>query len=407
MDYRLHVRKQPVFPADVLRDAYRMPTAAFTPYTRVNTHSELGGSTALLYEMLAEHYEPTLQLDGEESNLTYVLRGIRSLLTSGLEPAMKVGPIWGNAMVSSVFALAKATPHVWKVLTDEEKARIDCLMRASAVTCAWATADQNDYLTGPCLVGNYSKHWNPNHVSPHVIPILMAVSYFGSAAAVDEILTTFSYDDAMQELQDLRFTNILRTWSPAGKRLFEEGGTCYLFNGAEPTAAGTGRGVKYPYIYKGMPLADTDAIFRELLLHNERGGTVTNAEGDPNGQYAYLPSGLSSPVLGMDGLMTEFKSHDAFGMRSDAIYCATNFCILVPAAVAAIALGLWDPAAAENELASHLTTVGVTDFLFKLTNGYVSYSKGASHVYTEANTHGGYRFAKALWFDALQGDTET
>lgn len=105
--------------------------------------------------------------------------------------------------------------------------------------------------------------------------------------------------------------------------------------------------------------------------------------------------------------MTEFKSHDALGIRSDAVYCATNFCILVPAAVAAITLGLWDPAKPENSEASHLTTVGVVDFLFKLQNGYVSFSKGAAHQYTEENTHGGYRFAKALWFDALQGEDET
>lgn len=404
MDYRLHVRKHPNFPHDVLRDAYRMPTAAFTPYTRVNTHSELGGSTALLYETLAEHYEPGLTIPGEKSNLFYVLAGIRSLLTPGLEPAMKVGPLWGNAMVACVFALAKATPHIWSALTEPEKYGIDCLMRASVVTCSWATSDQNDYQTGPCLAGNYSKHWNPNHVSPHVIPILMAVSYFGSAEKVNSILTEFSYDDAMQKLQDHRFTNILRTWSPAGKMLFEEGGTCYLQNRKTPTPAGEGKGVKFPYLYKGMPLADTDAIFRELLLHNERGGIVTNAEGDPDGQYAYFPEGVSSPVTGMEGMMTEFKSHDALGIRSDSVYCATNFCILVPAAVTAVALGLWDPDKKENEEASHLTTVGVVDFLFKLQNGYVSFSKGAEHHYTEASTHGGYRFAKALWFDALQDE---
>ena len=106
----------------------------------------------------------------------------------------------------------------------------------------------------------------------------------------------------------------------------------------------------------------------------------------------------------MEGMMTEFKSHDALGIRSDSVYCATNFCILVPAAVTAVALGLWDPDKKENEEASHLTTVGVVDFLFKLQNGYVSFSKGAEHHYTEASTHGGYRFAKALWFDALQDE---
>lgn len=401
MDYTIRFRPSPTFSPEVLRDAYRMPAAAYTPYTKVNTNSELGGSTALLYETLAEHYQPGITVPGEKSNLFYVLRGLRSLLSSGREPAMKVGPIWGNPMAASAIAVAKATPTVWAELTSEECEKADFLMRAFAVTCSWATSDQNNFLTGPCLAGNYSKHWNPNHISPSVIPILMAVSYFGSAEKVNDFLTHFSFDEEMETCQRFAFTNILRTWSAAGKMLFEEGGKCYLQNRAELTPAGEGKGVRYPYQYKGMPLSETDALFRELLRQNTRGGRVTNAIGDPQGQYAYLPSG-ASPVLGMDGMMSEFNSHDALGMRSDTLYCASNFCILVPSLVAGITLGLWNPDAPENEEVSHLTAVGVADFLYKLQNGYVSFSKGASHRFTEANTHGGYRFAKALWFDALQ-----
>lgn len=406
MEFCLRPAKTPAFPQEVLKDAYAMPTAAYTPYTRVNTHSELGGSTALLYEVLAEHYHPGLKVDGEESNLAYVLRGLRSLISSGKEPAMKVGPIWGHPMTASAFAVAKATPAIWNQLSDEEKEKIDWLMRAFVVTCSWATADQNDYRTGPCLAGNYSKHWNPNHISPSVIPILMAVSYFGSADTVNGILTDFSYDDFMATFQRLEFTNILRTWSAAGKMLFETGGDCYLQNCETLTPAGHGKGVKFPYIYRGMPLADTDAIFRELLDHNTRGGKVVNRIEGEGGQCAYQPTG-ESPVTGRDGMMTEFNSHDAFGIRSDVNYCACNFSILMPSLTAGIALGLWDPASPANAETSERTVVSITDFFYKLFHGYVSFSKGKPHVFTEENgVHGGYRFAKALWLDALGGKTE-
>ena len=209
------------------------------------------------------------------------------------------------------------------------------------------------------------------------------------------MLTSFSYDAFVEMLEKEGFTSAKATVTTAGKTLFEEGGAAFLENSGEP--AGQGKGVKFPYVYREMPLSMREPIFSQILLENCGGGKVVNeVKHEESGAHAYLEKG-SSPVLGMDGMMTEFTSHDAKGIRSDITYCAANFCILVPALAAMVALDRWDENAEENQKASHYTAVSITDFLYKIENGYHSFSHGKGRHSDESSTHGVYIFAKDMW----------
>ena len=53
--------------------------------------------------------------------------------------------------------------------------------------------------------------------------------------------------------------------------------------------------------------------------------------------------------------------------------------------------------AEENQKASHFTAVSVTDFLYKIENGYHSFSHGKGRHSDESSAHGVYPFAKDMW----------
>lgn len=398
-EFKIKVNKHPEFSAWILEKAFDAPRMAYTPYDRINTHNELCGSGALLYLLLWEHYYPGTKSRSGETAVNRILEHLHYFLLPGNEPSMRVGPYWGYPVTAAALTLLKKSPAIWALLTDDEKRKIDEIMRCFAVTCSWATTDVNDYFTGPELRGNYKKSWNPNHRITAIIPILFATIYFDSVDKVNEMLTGFDYDEFVAMLEREGFTSAKATVTTAGKKLMEEGGPAFLEATGEP--AGEGLGVKHPYVYCKMPLNMREEIFSQLLCEVCSGGKVVNEVRDEHpgadpAAHAYLEKG-SSPVLGMEGMMTELTSFDAKGIRSDITYCAANFCILVPVLAALVALDEWDAEAEKNSRASNLATVGIVDFLYKIENGYHSFSHGKGRHTDESSTHGVYQFAKDMW----------
>ncbi len=393
MSCTMHYHSDPAFSDATLQKAFEAPLCA---YGRVNSHSELCGSAAFLYLLLYYRHNDAATFADGTSVRARILAHFRTLIMPGHEPGMCAGPYWGYPLTAAALTLLRKTPSLWNVLSAEEQGKADDIMRCFAVQCAWATNDCNDFWTGPELAGNYRKGWNPNHRSPGVLPIMFAVTYFGSADAVNDMLLRFDYDAFTAHLADIGFTSALASVTKAGKKLMEEGGPCALLDG---TPAGEGKGIRAPYVYRGIPLSDTEGLLDEILLQNCCGGKVVNEVFDENGnRLAYLLDG-TSPVLGEEGMMTEFVSHDAKGMRSDISYCSANFCILIPTAAAAAELGIWSPDADRNKKAATLTAVSTVDFLYKMVHGYYSFSHGKGRNTDESNApHGVYPFAKDLWY---------
>jgi hypothetical protein len=402
MQYRIQKNILPCFSDEIIKKAMQAPLAAYPDFDKVNTDEELAGSTALLYLLFVEHYYSEKMPVSRELLRERILCHLRSLLSSGNEPSMKAGPVWAQPITSAAIALAKSTASVWSRLVEAEVNKFDLIMKAFAVTSSWATSDQNDFYTGPCMRGNFKKSWNPNHRYSSVFPIMMASIYFGSSEFVDNVLINFSYDEFMNEFKDAGFNNILRSWGAAGAELFEQGGKCFI----DGKAAGEGKGVKYPYVYRDIPLKDTVGLMNELLMQNISSHPVSDYYENDKGQRGGLPAGFSSPYLGMMGMMKEFRAGDGHGLRSDVIYCASNFCILVPVLAVMIELGYWNPDDEKNSEVSRLTVISILDFKYKLQSGYMSYSKGEAHYHTEKDIHGGYIYANDIWKAILsQSDT--
>ena len=313
------------------------------------------------------------------------------------------GPYWSDAVVAASFVLVKNTPEIYNELTSDEKARMDWLMKALAIIGNWSYNDNNDFKTGPDLKGNFDKTWNPNFTNTYLSVVISASQYFGGADVLNQIFTTFSYDEYMNKFCEYGFTNIIKAWSAAGKNLMENGGICTLKNG---NPGGEGVGVKVPFAYKGLPLSNLHGIFEDLMRFTY-GAIVVNdvgTKGMPD--YAYIISGASSPFLGRPSMMLEFKSFDANGIRSDAGYCYESMLNVIPVYTNLKMFGGWDSSSDKQKEVDALIDVGTEDLIFKLKEGYSSYSKGSSTIHYEYSLNNkGYLMDKDIWRTVHQLET--
>jgi hypothetical protein len=292
--------------------------------------------------------------------------------------------------------MAKQTASIWNALTAAEKARVDLLMEALAISANWGYNDQNDFPCGLNLAGNFKKSWNPNYRCSYIPGIVNAVLYFGSPDAVNAVFTNFGYDGFMTRITAAGFTNIAVTWEKAGKTLMENGGQVTASDGG----TGSGKGVKAAFMYNGMSLSNIDGIMDNLVSYTYQ-STVKSTAGTPGGDYAYIIDGTNSPFEGRKGMLYEFASSDANGLRSDAEYCAASFDILVPAVTLLKLFGGWDGSTSAQQRMDALMSVGNEDLIYKLEHGYHSWSKGAGTDHYESSMKHGYPIAKDIWRKTL------
>jgi hypothetical protein len=156
-----------------------------------------------------------------------------------------------------------------------------------------------------------------------------------------------------------------------------------ISNGIEiGTPVGSGVGVRTEYTYGGATLYQLDLILEKLYSYNYAGGLViSDTSGFSNGvdpitkkPYAYIVDGTKSPFEGEDGMMKEFISSDAGGIRSSTSYCTHDFMLVVQSFAAMTTIGAY-----EIDVTDPLYRqmwVGNGDLMYKNEHGYNSYSIG-------------------------------
>ncbi len=211
-------------PIKVNRDAFKDVT--FSPQlieTATSQKLELGGGNRLqngaqkqAYGFYMDALIACISPDAKAADGTKVsdkfLVQIRDLISPGHEPNAGAGLNgWTHNTIAQAFLLAKNTPEVWSQLTDDEKNRIDWIMKAMAVAGHFQFDDGNNYNTSLNADDNTNKGWNPNH-RLYLFVVLSAAAYFGPDE-LNNIFTSFSFDDYMKKFDELGFSNIKATWS--------------------------------------------------------------------------------------------------------------------------------------------------------------------------------------------------
>ena len=336
-------------------------------------------------------------------------------------PPFTLGPIWAYCPLAAAIALAKETPAVWDLLTDEEREKYDFIAVTLARLLAFATADDNDYRTGPSMRGNYCKNWNPNYRLAVVTPMIFLSRYLGGAAALDAHLASFSYDETVAKFKKYGMTRAVAEWTvpaptlqdgtkgPTAKDFLENGGPAYLVHVGDATAArlhnfegkpaGSGKGVRVKYLYHGNTADQANAILTDLLHNNFSGGAVISCYGtyEDGSPKAYILDGTKSPYEGQMGMMKEFASGDGNGIRSGLGYCSHDFVMICGALLSAKELQLFDLNAPENAEIAALAKVGCADFLYKAAHGYMSFTLGHAKENKPHSCGGGCPFWKDWW----------
>ena len=84
---------------------------------------------------------------GNTSADARLLQQIRFSCTGGNEICANGGyPAQHELQATGMFAIAKLTPRIWNQITTAEKGRIDLIMKASLVSCAFTTSNNNPYF---------------------------------------------------------------------------------------------------------------------------------------------------------------------------------------------------------------------------------------------------------------------
>ena len=350
-------------------------------------HERQNGGTATIAEKIFEHIE--------------------NLLGGGNEPVFDAFRYHSYPVLAAAIAVMKQTPSIWDGLSDIEKEKLDCIMRAFAYITNFISNDANTYCTGIALKGGTNKKWNPNYRLSLIAPMIFCISYFGGVGKVNDILLGFDYDTEVGNFERYGFTNAIGVWTTDGfnladgtralgaKELLMNGGDAYVKNGENVYSGGTGVGVKVAYIYNETD--DVVEVARQLLQHCYGGGKVTSrTDENADGIYdAYIMDGTDSPLEGQEGMMKEFNAADRNGARSHAGYCLKDFCMAVAIMATCAELGIYD-VRADADLYAKIC-VGNEDLMYKLKHGYRSYALGRGCDIKESDMFG-YPLWKAYWY---------
>ena len=287
---------------------------------------------------------------------------------------------WSHNAAAWALLIAKRTPEVWTLLTDDDRQRADVLMQALAVGGHFTHGDANDYHVLLDGITWYHKSWNPNHIEGYA-GVMIAASYYFGADSLNTFFTNFDYAKFRQKLQTFQFHNILQTWEneSAMAGLLMHGGDYQRAN----RPPGHGRGIRQEFTYRGRTLhqpweiyltqADrlwAKAVRTQVNVDTERAGRLLNRQTDAT----------VSPYEGQMGMVYEFEAMDNAGLRTSLGYAYDCVMIHLGSAASLKVLDEWRPAAGGNDIEQRMA-VGMADLIFKAKEGYEGWANGRLSSY--------------------------
>ncbi len=376
--------------AYLIRFARDIPGNAYT-----NAGNTGGASIILAFAALAGDMSADARL---LEQMRFTLKGGNDICANGGYPGQH------ELFVTGMFAVAKTIPRIWPQLTTGERDRVDALMEASLVGNAFTTSDNNPFVRAGTqeytLDGdsNIDRDWNPNYREGMGGSILVATAYFGGGAAAGALLRGYVHDALVARLDTLGLTNAYEIFN---------------WKAAHPaSSAPTGAQIEaavHDWALHGVPIEQwmtlaahlSDNTYGKPVACGVNGGAGLMVTG---GAHAgVIDTGCSGlPNLGVPGMLLEFDSNDAEGVRSSAEYAYGGHKANLITHAVLLATGLWTPGGTADEIVKR-TNVGTTDLWYKLDHGYRDYEHGASAGILRSDDPGfGFRYLRSLWNDVVR-----
>lgn len=332
-----------------------------------------------------------------------LLEQIRHTLTAGREPTSNGGyPAQHERHVTGMFAIVRQTPRIWDELDDAEKIRMDRIMKASLIACAFTTADDNPFIKAGTrqhtLDGdnNLNRNWNPNYREGMIGGVLVAMVYFGGPEETAAILADYSHSGFVAELAANDLPNIHETfdWKTANP------------SSNAPTGTEIEDAVRN-YRYLESSLEEYVAIYKALASHTygRHVGPGLNDGNGIDGAGRIIAGADSLPNRGAEGMLMEFDATDANGRRSSFRYAYDGYRPHLTNQLVLIIGGFWPQGSAvANDAVARMKT-GNTDLWYKAEQGYIGYAKGKAQPlidYTTSANRFGFVYWRSLWEDVLE-----
>lgn len=325
--------------------------------------------------------------------IAYSLEGMNAISANGGYPAQH------ELHMTGTYAIVRRTPRLWNGLTDEQRRKMDLVMKAALVASAYTTADAT-YAGGatPTAIDgdtNLHRNWNPNYREGMFGALIAATVYFGGVDRVYDILNGYNHAAFVEELKTTGLDNIHETFTWVSSRPTSRA----------PNGAQIERQIR-DYRNRERRLPEPMDLYYELTVNTYsrrvscglNDGRGIDVNGVATGTIA---SGCETlPNKGAPGMLLEFASSDANGPRSSMGYAYDGFRANLTNHVLIIVGGYWQPGGKADEIL-RLLDVGITDLRYKLERGYRNYSRGRGSAsvsdINSAQHSWSYRIALPLW----------
>ena len=355
---------QTAFTQADINAAVAAPLIAFAAPTSADPRpgtspADIYAAKVLYYLALVEYEDPSAAASDGTTVESALLAQVANLVVGGNEPDADGGlEGWSAAPVAQALLLVKKNGPAWNKLSAAEQDDVTLLEAAMGYGGNYTYNDANNFSSGICGYGDFSKTNNPNYEDGYVDVELAAIEFFGPATW-DTMLSDFNDATVTSELDAAGLTNA---------------GGCFATVGSAANAA-----IGIPFVWKGIPATDPMGVWNQLASDTFDETVVSSVTGVSNGATvtAEIADGTTSPYDGECCMGHEFDSTDSGGLRSSALYVYEGWMNVTGSRVALTALGDFDcadaPAAAQYD-------VGSQDLIYKLNHGYISYAQSQDGV---------------------------
>jgi hypothetical protein len=314
--------------------------------------SAIMAAKVLYYLALVDYFEPGAAAASGTTVQSALLTQVASLVGGGHEPDADGGlEGWSHAPVAEALLLLKDGPS-WNQVPAAEQAKVTLLMEALGFAGNYTYNDANNFSSGICGFGDFSKTNNPNYQDGYVDVELAAIQFFG-AQAWDTMLANFNDASLTAQLDAAGLTNA---------------GGCYATVGSAANAA-----IAPPFVWLGHTATDSMGIWNQLAADTFDKTVTSSVTGVSSGATvtAHIADNTTSPEEGQCCMGHEFDSTDSSGLRSSALYVYEGWMNVTGSRVVMSALGDFKCSAATG---AAQYDVGSQDLIYKLGHGYVSYA---------------------------------
>jgi hypothetical protein len=299
-------------------------------------------------------------------------------------------------------AIVRRIPRIWNdELTATERTKIDLLMKALLIAGAAQGSDNNpkspnekSFNGGP----DYGTGGNVNFRNAKPVVVLCARSFLGSSDAVTSFLNGLSRSAFANALQAQDLTNAYQVANNTG-----------TWTHAQVESAVENWKNKGSTIDQFQTIARRlhEECFSKTVENGYNNGAGIMHEGTKRAIVQANPN-PDRPELGKIGMIQEYDSQDAEGVRSSAKYSALDHPLSTQLLLVMMCDGTLGRGSSEIQTLKNRIHNGMSDHKYKSDNGYWSYAhggEGANNDVWKASTHAktwGWSYQHGVWFDIIK-----